>query len=1365
MNSMIRALCLLILCLPMTLAYAHINPERDGAANMDGNVSFRSDCAQATSQIDMNINNVRARLLNGGDVWWDLQQGKYVVPNVDPASGIPEVSSIFAGAVWIGGYDDVGNLKMAAQDYRGANSTDFWPGPLTAVGTTAQDTCLQWDRFFRVYGENIRSHVRRYREAAESGIPLDCDAIPEDIRGWPGKGNPYFFEIFGWNLPFDTQGLGAFHDEDKDGLYDPCQGDYPVIEVRGCDAPNFPDEMIFWIYNDNGNIHTNSQGEPIRMEVQVQAFAYATNDELNDMTFQRYKLINRATSIIDSCFFAMWVDPDLGCHTDDYIGCDTARSLMYVYNEDELDGTTGCDCPSFDGPVNTYCNEVPILGVDYFRGPRAPAEFCDTVPLNWMPGEDIITIDVDIVIGDSARYVCGERREELGMSSFTYYMNGSIGNWPNGMTDPQAGAPLEFYRYISGSWKDGTPFTYGGSGYNTGPGQRIRYAFTEEPQDPAGWSMCTASLDFGDRRTLQATGPLRLDPGEVNELIIGAVWVPDIDYPCPDITRLLFADGKAQALFDNCFILPDGPDAPDLDFIELDRELVLIVSNDSVNSNNAFELYREKGLDIPEGVDDSLYVFEGYKIFQLAGPDIGPSEVNDVEKARLVIQMDVKNGINTIYNWVSIPDPNSLENEFIWIPVETVQGADEGIRHTFQLLEDQFGSEDRRLVNHKKYYYLALAYAHNEYAIFDAKTGVGQATPYLEGRNNVRTYDPIPRPITFANVNSFYGEGAVVTGLGGVGAGNNFLDITDESRVEIAQNGSIDEIPYMPGASPIEVKVFDPLRIKNGDYILEFIDSDGDDEVLAPNARWMLYPEDAPNNITRSERDISVFNEQIIYGDGFSVRIGQTPDVGDQFDDTNGAIGLSIEYADGNGDRWFAGIPDTEEPFNYIKTGTDEPDFSLDPQMALSTIGNGSFTPFHLGDYRKISPTPPWTYQNSPTWLENNQASVRNQEDAQLQKLNNVDIVFTSDKSLWSRCVIVETSNTYHYDDLGLITEGGSENMEYRNVPSVGQFDNDGDGKADPDGELDDDGNPLMGMGWFPGYAVDVETGKRLNIFFGEASIYNADLQSIFPEYPANGDDMIWNPTGDVFTASGGGFPVATDFSTGGMHYIYVTQQEYDGCKQLQEQMGPGGNIFNRFRSLPQITWTAMPILNEGSSLLSYNDGLIPNDLTIKIRVDNPYAMSQNTSGTFDYPKYRITFENVAATELAQGEEVNEALAKINVVPNPYYAYSTYETSQFSNIVKITNLPAECDVTIYSIDGRFIRQYKRNESGMIQQPPRSNPPFDQSQIIPDLEWDLRNHAGIPVASGVYIIHVDAPGLGERIIKWFGVNRKFDPSGL
>jgi hypothetical protein len=49
--------------------------------------------------------------LNGGDIWWDLSEGQYIVPAVDPALGVPGVSSLFAGAVWLGGFDDAMNLK------------------------------------------------------------------------------------------------------------------------------------------------------------------------------------------------------------------------------------------------------------------------------------------------------------------------------------------------------------------------------------------------------------------------------------------------------------------------------------------------------------------------------------------------------------------------------------------------------------------------------------------------------------------------------------------------------------------------------------------------------------------------------------------------------------------------------------------------------------------------------------------------------------------------------------------------------------------------------------------------------------------------------------------------------------------------------------------------------------------------------------------------------------------------------------------------------------------------------------------------------------------------------------------------------
>jgi hypothetical protein len=503
---------------------------------------------------------------------------------------------------------------------------------------------------------------------------------------------------------------------------------------------------------------------------------------------------------------------------------------------------------------------------------------------------------------------------------------------------------------------------------------------------------------------------------------------------------------------------------------------------------------------------------------------------------------------------------------------------------------------------------------------------------------------------------------------------------------------------------------------------------------------------------------------------GFSITIGQTADVGTLADETNGVIGSEMEFADPNGVVWLGWFPEGGGPgtagpvrtvFDFLKIDNPlQEAYKRDPTQAFYKIDG--FYPFHLCDYVKQQPIEnPFGFMITPTWLSPSQRSVQDLELAKLYNLNNVDIVLTKDKSKWSRCVVVETANVYFNDVFNPLytTLGGSKNLDRRNSPSVTKDDNDGDGLPDVD-TLETN----VGMGWFPGYAVDVESGMRLNIFFGENSYYRDEIKALINPYPANGDDMMWNPSSDIVTLSGGP-PEAPDFPIGGMHYVYVTSMPYDGCASLVNDLRPMVSDFLKPRAVRHITWAGMPIAAE-EEMLSYQDGLIPNDVVIKLRVDNPYQVSKDAiTGEFENPQYKLCFDGVEPSVLETETEYSEALAKINAVPNPYYGYSAYETTTLSTTVKITNLPAECVVTIYSIDGRFIRQYKRNEAGVIQKPPRSNPPIYETQIVPDIEWDLKNSAGIPISSGVYLIHVNAPGKGERVVKWFGVNRQFDPSGL
>jgi hypothetical protein len=102
-----------------------------------------------------------------------------------------------------------------------------------------------------------------------------------------------------------------------------------------------------------------------------------------------------------------------------------------------------------------------------------------------------------------------------------------------------------------------------------------------------------------------------------------------------------------------------------------------------------------------------------------------------------------------------------------------------------------------------------------------------------------------------------------------------------------------------------------------------------------------------------------------------------------------------------------------------------------------------------------------------------------------------------------------------------------------------------------------------------------------------------------------------------------------------------------------------------------------------------------------------------------------------------------EALKLINIVPNPYYAFSEYEQSRLDSRIKITNLPEQCIISIYSSNGKLIKRFKKDSPITYQ------------------DWTLTNHQNIPVASGVYLIHVDVPEVGERVLKAFIAMRLVD----
>ncbi|MFA6129141.1 MAG: hypothetical protein WC699_17715, partial [Bacteroidales bacterium] len=998
-----------------------------GDTNKTVNIKdFAAGCSPGKTRTMLDLNNVRSYIWTNGVLWNVSDAPNYEIPKNSMKS------SMCSGGIWIGGTDVNGQLKLSAIKYQG--DVNYWPGPLITQGeqrgTTDIETCYAYDKHFALTRYQVDAFRAWYNaDAATRARDYKGYSIPEVINNWPAHGDVAMGYTFN---------LAPFWDNNDDGFYNPADGDYPFYDLDGilpCGTTRelrrprlYGDQTLWWVYNDRGNIHQVPNGEAIGMEIHGQGFEFSTNDALNDMTFYNYALINRSTYTLVETYFGVYADSDLGYWMDDYVGCHVSNGLGYTYNGDLVDG---------GGENYAYGANPPAIGIDFFEGPYQDPNGKDDCSsydsqLNLICNDCILNGNINGLnfqdgIVDNERW---------GMRRFLYY--GGAG--PLG--DPDI--PSDYYNYLRGYWKDNERMRYGGNAHPSGGGTGpfADFMFPGD-SDPCGWGQGgikmpvwteeTAGNEPADRRQVQSSGPFVLEPGAVNDITVGIVWARSFEGGLlASANKMIQADQIAQRLFENCFKVINGPDAPELTIVEQDQKLIFHIWN-KPTSNNYMEKYVERDPFIvcPQNQPDCdiFYRFQGYQIWQLKSVDVSVTDATTHKNnlARPVFQCDVRDGIKRIINyyWDSEIEANT--------PIAEVDGNNEGIEHTFVLEEDNFAEGVRTLVNNKRYYYVALAYAYNNFMIYsqnDPGTFDGQRQPYKSGRRGaggpIKIYEAIPHMIEPEQggtvIQGTFGDAAAVVQIEGHGTGLNAVDITQATHDEIMKGApwKATKLEFLPGKGPITVKVVDPMNVIDDTYTIKF---DSVDYFISTsfmngkviNANWYIY--NTKHDTVRSESFVANNYDQLVLQWGLSINISQAEIPFKYGSINNGFLEASVEYKN-PGAVWLSFIPDDDRigfPRDWIKAGYNNGDNS-DKNSVYEKVLQGTWAPFQLCNMGLHGPA----YDKAANAI-----------DTKKQRLSSIDLYITADRTRWSRSPVVETT------DDPLLSIGGVLKFELRSGLSI----------------------------------------------------------------------------------------------------------------------------------------------------------------------------------------------------------------------------------------------------------------------------------------------------------------------------------------
>jgi len=334
----------------------------------------------------------------------------------------------------------------------------------------------------------------------------DYEYLPgyTDNNGMPnGNGSPdyrIYKMVYGINDSDRMRWPNALLGNSDQGA--PVYFDSSTMSYKPIDYGN---QTMFYSYTDSyDSSHTNNAGSTAPLKVDIKQINYSFNqpDELKNIIYQEYRIINRSTSVWTNAYINLYTDDDLGGAPDDAEGVDTNLRLAYTYNFGNVDPTYGANPPA----VGFAIMRAPLI---YTGNNNDSVFYCE---------------------GKRKRIKVGYKEIRLGSTAIYHDDADQPANYK------------EAYNAIRGLKNDGSQYI------NPVTNQPTRFVYSGDPVTGVGWNGTSGS----DMRFYQGFGPMNINPGDT-QIIVMAQVIARGSNNLNSITKLREATVIAKQYYDNCF--------------------------------------------------------------------------------------------------------------------------------------------------------------------------------------------------------------------------------------------------------------------------------------------------------------------------------------------------------------------------------------------------------------------------------------------------------------------------------------------------------------------------------------------------------------------------------------------------------------------------------------------------------------------------------------------------------------------------------------------------------------------------------------------------------------------------------------------